>query len=217
MKSIILSLPVCALMFAPCCATAASTLIYPQPVGAVIPDNNDSGLASIIAVAGGGQAVLSVEVAIATQSGWNGDLYAYLEHNGVISVLLNRPGRTAGDSAGAASSGMQLSFTDSALADVHTAISGTYGALASGTYQPDARAADPGLATDASTRSLYLYGFDGQIADGDWTLFVADLADGGVATLSDWTLSVTVVPEPSSALLVVFGAVGTLLIRRREQ
>jgi subtilisin-like proprotein convertase family protein len=217
MKSIILSLPVCALIFAPYCATAASTLTYPMPVHAVIPDNNDSGLVSIITVAGSGQTVVSVEVAIATQSGWNGDMYAYLEHNGVISVLLNRPGRTLGNPAGAASSGMQLSFADSAPADVHTAIAGTFGALASGTYQPDARAADPGLVTDASTRSLYLYGFDGQIADGDWTLFVADLADGEVATLSDWSLSVTVVPEPSSALLVVFGAVGTLLIRRRKQ
>ena len=32
-----------------------------------------------------------VEVPITTHNGWNGDLYAYLEHDGVISVLLNRP------------------------------------------------------------------------------------------------------------------------------
>jgi hypothetical protein len=80
-----------------------------------------------------------------TQGGWNGDLYAYLEHNGVISVLLNRPGRTALNSAGAASSGMQLLLADTALTDIHTAISGTFGALATGTYQPDGRAEDPGV------------------------------------------------------------------------
>ncbi|MCX6879072.1 MAG: proprotein convertase P-domain-containing protein, partial [Verrucomicrobia bacterium] len=142
-------------------------------------------------------------------------LYAYLEHNGVISVLLNRPGRTAADPAGAASSGMQLRFADSAPTDIHTAISGTFGALASGTYQPDARAADPDLVTDASPRSLYLSGFTGQVADGNWTLFVADLSGGDVATLGTWSLSLNVVPEPSAALLVLCGAAGTLLRRRR--
>ena len=217
MKSHLLPLTACALILAPFCATAATTLVSNKVVNSAIPDNDDRGLASVIAVTGGGQTVTSVEVTLTTRNGWNGDMYAYLEHNGVVSMLLNRPGRTAADLAGAASSGMQLSFTDSALADIHTAITGTYGVQAAGTYQPDARAADPGLVTDSSGRSLYLSGFNGQIADGGWTLFVADLSAGGVATLDNWSLTVTAVPEPSSMLLVMFGSVGALLLRTREQ
>jgi subtilisin-like proprotein convertase family protein len=216
MKSTLLPVSLCALMLAPCCATAATTLVFPKVVNTAIPDNNASGLASIIAVAGSGQTVTSVEVVMTTQNGWNGDLYAYLEHDGVLSVLLNRPGRTAADAAGAASSGMQIRFADAAPTDIHTAIPATYGALASGTYQPDARAEDPDLVTDASTRSLHLYGFDGQLADGEWTLFVADLSGGDIATLANWSLSVTVVPEPSTSALL-FGAALPLLLRRRRR
>ncbi len=106
MKATFLSLPACALILAPCCAIAATTLVSGQLVNTVIPDNDGSGLVSVIAFAGGGQTVTSVEVVLTTQNGWNGDMYAYLEHNGVISVLLNRPGRTGTDPAGAASSGM---------------------------------------------------------------------------------------------------------------
>ncbi len=208
-------LPACVLIFAPCCATAATILPFNQSVNLAIPDNDGSGLASVIAVAGSGQTVASVEVVITTVNGWNGDLYAYLEHNGVISVLLNRPGRTAANPAGAASSGMQLRFADSAAADVHTAISGTFGEIATGTYQPDGRGEDPDLVTDASLRGLDLSGFNGGNADGDWTLFVEDLSSGEVATLSNWGLSVTVVPEPATALLGGLGLF-TLLRRRRN-
>ncbi|MCX6880646.1 MAG: proprotein convertase P-domain-containing protein, partial [Verrucomicrobia bacterium] len=83
------------------------------------------------------------------------------------------------------------------------------------TYQPDARAADPDLVTDTSPRSLYLSGFTGQVADGNWTLFVADLSGGEVATLDNWSLSLTVVPEPGVALLGGLGLL-TLLRRRRN-
>ena len=208
-------LPACVLIFAPCCVTAATILPFNQSVNLAIPDNDGSGLASVISVAGSGQTVASVEVVITTENGWNGDLYAYLEHNGVISVLLNRPGRTAANPAGAASSGMQLRFADSAAADVHTAISGTFGETATGTYQPDARSADPLVVTDTTPRTLYLGAFTGHLADGNWTLFVADQADGGVATMDSWGLSLTVIPEPAAALL---GGVGllTLLRRRRD-
>jgi subtilisin-like proprotein convertase family protein len=205
-------LPACVLIFAPCCATAA--IILNQPVNLAIPDNNGSGRVSAISVADSGQTVISVEVVITTLNGWNGDIYAYLEHNGVISVLLNRPGRTVANPAGAASSGMQLCFADSAVADIHTAISGTFGEIATGTYQPDGRDEDPGLVTDASPRSLDLSGFNGQNAEGDWTLFVADLSSGEVATLGNWGLSLTVVPEPGVALL---GGIGLLTLLRRRR
>jgi hypothetical protein len=99
--------------------------------------------------------------------------------------------------------------------DSHTGIPDILGALATGTYQPDARGADPGLVTDLSPRSLFLSGFNSLDADGDWTLFVADLSDGDVATLDNWSL--VFIPEPSSTLLVMFGAAGALIIRKRAR
>jgi hypothetical protein len=109
---------------------------------------------------------------------------------------------------------MQLRFADSAAADVHTAISDTFGEIATGTYQPDGRGEDPDLVTDASPRGLNLSGFNGGNADGDWILFVEDLSSGEVATLSNWGFSVTVVPEPGAALL---GGIGLLALLRRRR
>ncbi|MCX6873115.1 MAG: proprotein convertase P-domain-containing protein [Verrucomicrobia bacterium] len=217
MKFLLIFLSACVLGFAPGGATAATMLSFGKPVNIEVPDNNANGLASVIAVAGSGQTVTAVEVLLQTRNGWNGDMYAYLEHNGVLCVLLNRPGRSSAKPAGAASSGMQLRFADAAPADIHNAIAGTFGTLASGIYQPDARAIDPDLVTDTSPRSLYLSGFTGQLADGEWTLFVADLASGDVATLDNWGLSVTVVPEPASAALLLGAALPLLLRRRRCQ
>ena len=214
MKATYLSFPAGVLIFAPCCAIAATTLPFIQPVNSAIPDNNGSGLVSVIPVSTGGQTITSVEVTLTTSSGWNGDLYAYLEHNGVISVLLNRPGRTDANPAGAASSGLTVTLMEAAPLDIHTAISGVSGVSVTGIYQPDARAADPGVVTETSPRSLYLSGFTGQIADGKWTLFVADLADGGVSTLNNWGISLNVVPEAGAALL---GGLGLLTLLRRKR
>lgn len=215
MKFTLMFLSACVLGFVPRCATAATTLSFGKMVNTEVPDNNAFGLASVIAIAGSGQTVISVEVLLQTRNGWNGDMYAFLEHNGVISVLLNRPGRTAVNPAGAASSGMQLRFSDSAPSDIHTAIPGTFEAFASGTYQPDARAADPDQVTDTSLRSLYLSGFAGGDLDGEWTFFIADLASGDVTTLNNWSLSLTVVPEPSTSALLLCATLPLLLRRRR--
>jgi len=166
--------------------------------------------------------VTSVAVTLVTSSGWNGDLYAYLEHKGAISVLLNRAGLTAGDFAGAASTGMNVTFTDAATVDVHTGLSSTYGTLATGTFQPDGRAADPAEVLDSSPRTLSFSGFTSQVASGDWTLFIADVADGDTATLESWSLSLTTEPASTSAVpevsghlaLLALGSAG-LLTRRR--
>jgi len=216
MKSSILFLLACAACFSLCRATAATMVTFSKSVNAEIPDNNANGLVSTITLSTTGQIVTSIEVLLDVQQGWNGDLYAYVEHSGVISVLLNRPGRTAANPAGAASSGMHLRLVDSAPTDVHSAISGMFATLATGTYQPDARAADPALVTDTTPRSLSLSGFAGQAADGDWTLFVADLATGDVARLDNWSLSLTVIPEPSTGVLLLCAGLPHLLHRRRR-
>ena len=214
---------VLALAGSPCLVTAATTVVYSKTAALEIPDGDASGLASQIAVTST-DLVTSVTLTLVTSSGWNGDLYAYLEHRGVISVLLNRAGLTAGNSAGAASNGMNVTFSDAATVDVHTGLSNTYGAQATGTFQPDGRAADPDEVLDSSPRTLSFSGFTGQVASGDWTLFIADVAGGDTATLDSWSLSLTTepagisaVPEASTSLgLLALGA-GGLLTRRRSK
>jgi len=207
-------LVVIALAASPSLVSAATILVYSKSVGLEIPDNDFNGFASQLVVSNT-DIVTSVQLTLVTSRGWNGDLYAYLTHNGVISVVLNRPGRTSANPAGAASSGMNVSFSDAAVVDVHTGLPGVTGELASGIFQPDGRASDPLEVTDASPRTLGFDGFTGQIAAGEWTLFVADVAGGETATLDSWTLTLNVVPEPSAVMVFAAFCVGGLLIRKR--
>jgi hypothetical protein len=71
------------------------------------------------------------------------------------------------------------------------------------------------LATDSRTRLLDQ--FNGLDANGDWTLFVADVSTGEQATLISWGMSITtvaLVPEPSSLALGILGA--AVLLRGRR-
>lgn len=215
MKPAILALAACAPFVLPG-ALSAATVTLTQTVDSPIPDNDGTGLVSIIPFLGSDQ-IVSVEVQLELEEGWNGDLYAYLEHNGVISVLLNRVGNTVGDPGGSGSSGMSIRFSDAAAQDVHTGISGAIGLPATGTYQPDARFADPDFVTDLSPRSRYLAGFNGTDPSGLWTLFIADVAGGDTATIKEWSLTVTTVPEPSAFLLGALGAAAGLARRQRRQ
>ena len=213
-----------ALAASPGLVNAATTLSYSKSVGLEIPDGDSNGLASQIAVSNT-DTITTISLTLVTTSGWNGDLYAYLEHNGVISVLLNRPGLTAGNSVGAASTGMNVTFSDAATVDVHTGLSSTYGTLATGTFQPDGRAADPDEVLDSSPRTLSFSGFTGQVASGDWTLFIADVAGGETATLDNWSLSLTTEPASTSAVpevsghlaLLALGSAGVLTRRRLKR
>jgi subtilisin-like proprotein convertase family protein len=207
-----------AALASPGLVNAATTVVYSKTVSlGMIPDDDWNGLASQILISSTG-IVTSIEVSLVTEGGWNSDLYAYLEHDGVISVLLNRPG--IGDGTGESSSGLNVTFTDSALGDIHTGLAMEFGVPASGTYQPDGRAADPLEVSGLSPRSLYLSGFNGQLAGGAWTLFIADVAGGDEAVLKSWSLSVTsevsAVPEPGG--LVPLGALcaAGLLVRSRK-
>jgi len=217
------SLPLVALLLAasPCLVSAATTVVHPKAVGTEIPDDDGSGLASQIVVSGTGQ-VTGIELTLVTSGGWNGDLYAYLEHGGVRSVLLNRAGVTSGDSAGVGSSGMNVTFADTALEDVHSGLSDVFDELAIGTFQPDGRDVDPGVVLDTSPRTLFLSGFNSQLAAGDWTLFIADLSADDTATLDSWSLALTTelsaVPEPGAMMpLGALFAAGLLLRKRRRE
>lgn len=192
----------------------AATISQTSIVSTVVPDNDDVGLVNTqtIVLAEPGT-VTDVSVSITFSGGWNGDLYAYLASDTGFAVLLNRPGRSASMTDGAGSSGMSITISSGATEDVHTGLP-LSGSSVTGTFQPDGRETDPALALDTDARTALLDSFNGIDGAGVWTLFVADQAAGGTSTLESWTLNLTVVPEPTTGLLMGFA---TLMAFRRRR
>jgi hypothetical protein len=136
--------------------------------------------------------------------GWNGDIYAYLYHDGVMSVLLNQVGTPVNSGLGYGDSGFNVTLSDTAADSIHNyqADSPTITAgVVQGTWQPDGA----GLSI-----------FDGMDASGDWSLYLVDESPGGVMTLNSWGLQAEVVPEPTTLALSALGGLGLLLFRRRK-
>jgi len=158
--------------------------------GVTVPDNNPVGVADTRNVIFDPAAVITgLEVRLNLTGGWNGDLYASLVHDSGFTVLLNRPGNTLLNPGGSGSSGMNVTFSAAAATDIHTGIPNS-GAV-TGTWQPDARTADPLLVTNSSPRTAFLSSFNEVPVQGNWTLFLADNAASDTSTLTGWGLTIT--------------------------
>ena len=191
---------------------ATVTVTYSMNTSVVIPDADLAGVVQTITPNTNLESLDLVTVTLVTTGGWNGDLYAYLWHEGVLSVLLNRPGRTAALPDGSAASGMSVELADAAGMDIHLAP----GAF-SGSFQPDGRDVHPSVALDTSPRNDSLADFLSTAPDGAWRLFIADVAGGEEATLVSWSISLSgpvAVPETGSGLLAGLALCG--LLRRKR-
>ena len=137
-----------------------------------------------------GTTVGNLTVTLDVNGGYNGYLYAYLvAPNGTLVSLLNLPGVTGGNPYGYSGSGLNVTLSDAGTGGIDNAPE-TAGAVLTGTYQ----------AAGA------LSGFSGSAVDGTWTLFFADLGQGGgQPELTGWSLDITVVPEPVNVALTFFG------------
>ncbi len=211
-------------------AMGAVLLSESVSVNTAIPDGSSTGLESIHTVVAPLSSITSISVTLsiapkAGESAFLGDLYAYLRHGDSISILLNRPGRRADESAGYDDDQpLSVTFQDGSQ-DIHSyRVSDTTpltGPLL-GTFSPDGRATDPDavLVTDDRTRMLDV--FLGADPSGDWTLFVSDLSGGGAHELLNWGLEMdaTLVPEPE-VFAVAAGLVGWMtwrfFVRRNRQ
>jgi subtilisin-like proprotein convertase family protein len=183
-------------------------------VSTVIPDNDQVGITDTRTISVPDiTEIESVTVTISLSGGWNGDIYAYLVHDSGFSVLLNRPGRSIANPDGSGTVGMEFTFDDSAVSDIHTAIPMS-GGVVTGTYQPDGRITDPYETLNTDSRPAMLSSFIGLNAGGNWTIFLADQSAGSESTLEGWSLQITGVPEPKAALL---GGLGLLLLLGRRR
>jgi subtilisin-like proprotein convertase family protein len=186
-----------------------------------VPDNNLSGASNSQLVVAPDKPILDINITIDLAplefSAYDGDYYAYLSHNGKISVLLNRIGRTSANKLGVPGNGfVNVTFDDAAPpGDIHLALANAFSPV-TGVWQPDGRATFPTQTVASDARTETLSQFNGENANGQWTLFVADLSGGGFASIQSWGMQVTVVPEASSiGLAAGAGLLAFGLVRRR--
>jgi hypothetical protein len=217
------------LTLAPLQAQITETYSYTN-LNLVIPDGSSSGLAQAPIISGSTissitdvRFLLNLGALEDADNAFNGDLYLYLQHGSALSVLLNRPGVTGSNPFGYGDNGMVVTFADSAAnGDIHNYQNlgiPPEGSPLYGVWQPDGRTADPNSVTDASVRSAFLHVFDGMGANGQWTVFVADLSTGGLVRLNSFSIQITgmPVPEPGSVALLTLGAALLVKARRKIQ
>lgn len=201
--------------------------------GLVIPDGEPEGVATAINLLGTDDVItqirLTLEIYSPLDHGFNGDLYVTLAHGSGYSVLLNRVGKTTGNPFGYGDSGfMSVTFDDFAVAgDIHVYRQTLMGSDSialngplTGTWQPDGRTTDPDSVLPLDARTATLSSFNGESANGEWTLFLADMSPGGQSNLKSVKIEVATVPEPSTVLLGVIGGaflcLGAKRFRRRS-
>ena len=104
--------------------------------------------------------------------------------------------------------GFNIALSSAAATDVHRASAG--GSQLTGTYQPDGRSIDP-LSAPASFDSasrVSFHALDGMTANGNWTLFFADVtASDEHSTINGYSISVEVVPEPVTVAMGTFAMI----------
>jgi len=221
MKNILTLALVCGLTL---CAWGGTTTSTNVTVNGLVPDGNPGGTASSVTLGGLSDAIASVQVNLDITGGYNSDLYAYLVGpQGQFAVLLNRVGLSGSDPFGYGDTGFNITLTDGSANNIHDYQAANYsldpvtGQL-TGTWAPDARNIDPQSAGSvfdgASTSVATLGSFAGTLADGNWTLFIADLSDGGQSTLVSWGLTVVTVPEPQVWQIMGGGLVLLILTRK---
>ena len=166
-----------------------------------IPDGSPAGVSFVgtYDAAPAGSTVSGLTVSLNISGGFNGDLYAYLvSPNGTLVMLMNQPGVSL-NGIGASGAGMNITLQDG-LSDHGSIQDVTSSSFMTGSYNAAGSLAN----------------FNGSPADGNWTLFFADLSNGGGTSLVEgWSLNITAVPEPVNLSLAIFGGgIGIFTLRR---
>lgn len=87
--------------------------------------------------------------------------------------------------------------------------------VGNGTFRPSVHGGVSGVVTNPDADGDMLSLFNGEDANGTWSLYVYDAFSGGTGAFSGgWTLDIVTVPAPASAALLAAG--GLLSSRRRR-
>ena len=173
-------------------------------VGASLPDANPAGYVSSYTFAtGDGNAINGVSVTLNLSGGYNGDLYGYLINpNGNMAVLLNRVG---GGAYGYGDAGMNVTLSDF----------GTYNSIQS--YQNFSPVYSMGQLTGTWSPAGDFSTLHNGTLDGQWKLFLADLSSTDQSTLVSWGFNISVVPEPVTWALLIFGGIAGAVVVTKTQ
>jgi len=174
----------------------------------IIADGNPVGMANTVNVSNMRGVLTDITVTLDVSSSTGNpvsDLYAYLSYNGNVVVLLNRIGVTSGTPFGNTGSGLTVTLSDTGANNIHGLTGSPTGSYQVDNNQAVAPFAPAGSFTGTSGGSLDTT-FAGN-PNGNWTLFFADVVNGGGnTTLNSWSLDISAVPEPVSLALGVFVA-----------
>jgi hypothetical protein len=190
-------------------------------VNLAIPDDNQFGVQNsqnIVGVPGSISSIqVSLDIAGTGDGAFNGDYYAELVNGaGGFAVLLNRVGVSSANSFGYSDNGFDVTFSDTAADDVHFYQNFSYDLNSNdqltGAWQPDGEnispLSDPSAFDNAmSNQTAMLSSFDGDNPNDTWTLFLADLSQGGTGQVVSWSLDITTAPEPSETSLFAIGLI----------
>ena len=189
-----------------------------------IPDGNPVGITSSTPSAGLPGSISTITVNLDISGGFNGDLYAYLAGpNGQFAVLLNRVGMNSGNAFGYSDTGFDITLNMTG-ANIHNYQSGSYTLNGSGqltgTWGADGTTVNslsqPPSAFDSAPDTADLNTYSGTGANGNWTLFIADLSSGNQSTLVSWGFTINTVPEPQTWTMLAGGAAMLFAFRRRR-
>jgi hypothetical protein len=200
--------------FAIASAVSAQVFTFNYTANSAIPDGDANGVSFVGNVSGvtwpaaspnTGYSTAAFMEIVGSPIAYNSDYYATLVNNasGQKAVLLNRVGKgEAGFQFGYGDNGMNIKLKDSAAnGDIHVykRVTDPLGGILTGTWQPDGRDVQPESVTTGDARNRTLSQFNGVNPNGNWTLFVADVAGGqGNGTITTWGLEFTAVPEPQA-------------------
>ncbi|HUA38643.1 MAG TPA: hypothetical protein VMA35_09655 [Candidatus Sulfopaludibacter sp.] len=205
----------------PAASGQMTTNIAFNNINLAIPANNQFGVQNSQNITGVPGSImniqLSLDIAGTGYGAFNGNYFAELLNGaGGFAVLLNRVGVSSANSFGYSDNGFNVTFSDTAVQDIHFYQNFSYGLNSSGqltgAWQPDGENISPMSNPSAfdnaqQNQTAMLSSFDGDNPNDTWTLFVADLSQGDSAEVIGWSLDITTVPEPKTTSLLAVGLI----------